>query len=115
MRFRTTALLALVSAPFAHPQHLNSRASFLDVSGRQQILASTTSPLLLADIRNLPSCVTTPAIPAPPVPVDIPHHHLCGSSGPINPEEAIATSPYTAFEHRITAGMNQYIAPTQSC
>jgi poly(beta-D-mannuronate) lyase len=110
MRLRTTALFALLSAPFAHPQHLNSRASFLDIPARQQILKSTTNPFLLAAIRNLSSCVTTPAIPAPPVPMDIPHHYLSGSSGPINPAEAIATSPYTAFEHRITAGMNQYVA-----
>jgi poly(beta-D-mannuronate) lyase len=42
--------------------------------------------------------------------MDIPHHYLSGSSGPINPAEAIATRPYTDFEHRITAGMNQYVA-----
>ena len=42
--------------------------------------------------------------------MDIPHHYMSGSSGPINPAEAIATRPYTAFEHRITDGMNQYLA-----
>ena len=36
MRFRTTALLALVSAPFAHPRHLNSRAALLDYPPRSQ-------------------------------------------------------------------------------
>jgi len=110
MRLSAIALLALLSAPLAQSQHLNPRASFLDVSARQTTLASTTNPLLISAIHALPSCVATPAIPAPPVPMDIPHHYLSGSSGPINPAEAIATRPYTDFEHRITAGMNQYVA-----
>ena len=109
MRLSLALFLAL-AAPLAHSQHLNPRASFLDAPARQQTLAPTTNPLLLAAIHSLPSCVSTPAIPAPPVPMDIPHHYLSGSSGPINPAEAVATRPYTAFEHRITAGMNQYIA-----
>ncbi len=33
-----------------------------------------------------------------------------GSNGPINPAEAEATRVYAAFEHRITAGMNQWVA-----
>jgi poly(beta-D-mannuronate) lyase len=110
MRFPALALVALAVSPFAHPQHLNPRASFLDVPARQKALASTSNPLLLTVIKSLPSCVATPAIPAPPVPMDIPHHYLSGSSGPINPAEAIATRPYADFEHRITDGMNQYVA-----
>src|ERR1700734_3510299 len=109
MRLSLALFLAL-AAPLAHSQHLNPRASFPDPPARQQTLPPTTNPLLLAAIHSLPSCVSTPAIPAPPVPMDIPHHYLSGSSGPINPAEAVATRPYTAFEHRITAGMNQYIA-----
>ena len=110
MRLPALALVALFSAPFVHAQHLNPRASFLDIPARQHTLASTTNPLLLATIKSLPSCVATSPIPAPPVPMDIPHHYLSGSSGPINPAEAIATRPYVDFERRITAGMNQYIA-----
>ena len=110
MRLPALALVTLISSPLAHTQHLNPRASFLDVPARQQTLASTTSPLLLAAIKSLTSCVATPAIPAPAVPMDIPHHYLSGSSGPINPAEAIATRPYADFERRITAGMNQYVA-----
>jgi poly(beta-D-mannuronate) lyase len=110
MRLPALALVALISSPLAHPQHLNPHASFLDVPARQSTLASTTNPLHLAAIKSLPSCVATPLVPAPPVPMDIPHHYLSGSSGPINPAEAVATRPYTAFEHRITAGMNQYVA-----
>ncbi|HSY35179.1 MAG TPA: alginate lyase family protein [Acidobacteriaceae bacterium] len=110
MRLRLPLLLLALTSPFAHSQHLSPRASFLDVPARQQTLATTTNPLLLAALHALPSCVATPAIPAPPAPMDIPHHYLSGSSGPINPAEAIATRPYTAFERRITAGMNQYVA-----
>jgi poly(beta-D-mannuronate) lyase len=110
MRLSAFALLALISSPLAHPQRLNPRASFLDVPARQSTLASTTNPLLLAAIKSLHTCVATPLIPAPPVPMDISHHYLSGSSGPINPTEAIATRSYTAFEHRITDGMNQYVA-----
>jgi poly(beta-D-mannuronate) lyase len=110
MRLPVALLLALTS-PLAHAQHItNPRASFLDVPARQSTLASTTNPLLLAAIRSLRSCVATPLVPAPPSPMDIPHHYMSGSSGPINPAEAIATRVYAAFEHRITDGMNQYLA-----
>ena len=110
MRLPTFALVALISSPLALAQHLNPHASFLDVPARQSTLAATTNPLLLSAIKSLPSCVATPPIPAPPTLMDIPHHYLSGSSGPINPAEAIATRPYSDFEHRITAGMNQYVA-----
>jgi poly(beta-D-mannuronate) lyase len=111
MRFRTLALIALLVSPIAQAQHVaNPRASLIDVPARQSALASTTNPLLLAAIKSLHSCIATPLVPAPPTPMDIPHHYMSGSSGPINPAEAIATRPYTDFEHRITAGMNQYLA-----
>lgn len=42
--------------------------------------------------------------------MDIPHHYLSGSNGPVNPAEAVATRPYAMFEGRITAGMNPYVA-----
>jgi poly(beta-D-mannuronate) lyase len=42
--------------------------------------------------------------------MNIPHHYLSGSSGPVNPAEAPATLTYEMFEKRITAGMNQYLA-----
>jgi poly(beta-D-mannuronate) lyase len=110
MRLPALFLLALLTSPLALTQHLNPHASLLDVPARQSTLSSTTNPLLLAAIHSLHSCAATPLIPAPPVPMDIPHHYLSGSSGPINPAEAIATRPYIAFEHRITDGMNQYVA-----
>jgi poly(beta-D-mannuronate) lyase len=111
MRINPLTLIALLTSTLAHAQHItNSRASLLDVSARQQTLASTTNPLLVAAIKSLPSCVSTPSVPPPPSPMDIPHHYFSGSSGPINPAEAAATRVYAAFEHRVTAGMNQYLA-----
>jgi poly(beta-D-mannuronate) lyase len=50
-----------------------------------------------------------PFVPAP-VAMRIPPHYLSGSNGPTNPAEASATRIYSAFESRITAGMNQYLA-----
>jgi Alginate lyase len=58
----------------------------------------------------LRSCVATPFVAAPVGRMNIPHHYLSGSNGPINPAEAVATHVYQMFEKRITAGMNQYLA-----
>jgi poly(beta-D-mannuronate) lyase len=110
LRSHTTKIVLLL-ATAAHAQRItNPSASFLDVPARQSTLASTTDPLLLASIKSLHSCIATPLVPAPPNPMDIPHHYLSGSSGPTNPAESAATRTYAAFEHRITDGMNQYLA-----
>lgn len=110
LRFHTTTIVLLLTLP-AHAQRItNPHASFLDVPARQALLASTTRPLLLAAIKSLHSCIATPLIPAAPGPMQIPHHYVSGSSGPINPAEAAATRVYAAFEQRITSGMNQYLA-----
>jgi len=85
-------------------------ASVVAVASRQASLKSTSDPLLLAAIHGLHSCADTPLVPAPPGRMIIPHHYLSGSNGPINPAEAEATRVYAAFESRITAGMNQYLA-----
>lgn len=86
------------------------RASFLDVPARQSVLASTTDKLLLGAMKSLKTC-TGQAFVAPPVGrIDIPHHYLHGSNGPTDPLEAAATRVYAAFERRVTAGMNQYVA-----
>ena len=111
MRFPVIALIALTSSTFAQAQHVsNPRASLLDVPGRQATLTSTTNPLLVTAIKDLHTCAATPVVPAPPSPMDIPHHYISGSSGPINPAEAIATKAYWDFERRISDGMNQYLA-----
>jgi hypothetical protein len=41
--------------------------------------------------------------------MDIPHHYLSGSHGPVNPAEGVATRAYSAYERRVTAGMNQWL------
>jgi poly(beta-D-mannuronate) lyase len=85
-------------------------ASIVNVAARQVALKATADPFLLAAIKNLPTCVNTPAVAAPTGVMDIPHHYLSGSNGPVNPAEAVATRVYADFERRITAGMNQYLA-----
>ncbi len=111
MLLRSTALLALALTATAHAQHVSSpHASYVDVVERQALLQSTTNPLLREAIKGLPSCVGTSLVTPPTGPIRIPHHYLSGSHGPTNPAEAAATRVYGAFEKRITAGMNQYLA-----
>ena len=88
----------------------NPSASVLDVPARQAFLTQTTDPRLRNAIAHLGSCTATPLVPAPSGEMQIPHHYMHGSNGPINPAEAEATRVYATFEHRITAGMNQWVA-----
>ena len=110
------ALLTLLAATFflsspAQAQKVKDpHASVVDVAARQAVLKSTTDPFLIAEIKRPPSCLATPPVPAPVGAMNIPHHYLSGSNGPVNPAEAVATRVYTDFERRITAGMNQYVA-----
>ncbi len=111
MKLPGILFLSLTVALRALGQHVTDpHASVVDVAARQATLKSTTDPLLLAAIKGLQSCVALPFVPAPTGRIDIPHHYLSGSSGPINPAEAAATRVYAMFEGRITAGMNQYVA-----
>ena len=48
-------------------------------------------------------------VPPPTGRMIIPPHYLSGGHGPVNPAEAPATRPYNDFEHRVTAGMNQWL------
>ena len=103
--------LAVAFTLSALGQHVaDPRASVVDVRSRQATLRSTTDPLLSAAIQGLRSCVATPFVAAPVGRMNIPHHYLSGSNGPINPAEAVATHVYQMFEKRITAGMNRYLA-----
>jgi poly(beta-D-mannuronate) lyase len=86
------------------------KASLVDVAERQAVLKSTDDSLLRAAKIGLASCLSLDPVAAPKGRMTIPHHYLNGSSGPINPEEKAATAVYSAFEKRITAGMNQYVA-----
>jgi poly(beta-D-mannuronate) lyase len=85
-------------------------ASVLDVPARQAFLKKTTDPRLRNAMTHLGSCTATPLVPAPTGEMQIPHHYMHASNGPTNPAEAEATRTYGAFEHRITAGMNQWVA-----
>lgn len=104
-------MLALGFAGAARGQHVaDPYASIVPVTARQAMLKSSNDPLLLAAFKGLRSCTETRIISAPSGRMNIPHHYLSGSSGPVNPAEAVATRVYADFEGRITAGMNQYLA-----
>jgi poly(beta-D-mannuronate) lyase len=105
-------LAALIAGATPCPaQHIQDpHASVVDVASCQATLRSTTEPLLLEAKKDAPSCVALPFVPAPTGRMIIPRHYLTGSSGPINPAEAPATRVYGDFEHRVTAGVAQYLA-----
>jgi poly(beta-D-mannuronate) lyase len=88
----------------------NSSASVLDVTARQSFLKTTTDARLHTAVAHLGSCTSTPLVAAPIGEMQIPHHYMHGSNGPVNPAEGEATRTYAAFEHRITSGMNQWAA-----
>lgn len=110
----TTKILALsallVTSPLLAQKISNPAASILDVPARQAFLKSTTDPRIREAITQLGSCTATPLVPAPTGPIEIPHHYLHGSNGPTNPAEGEATRAYAEFEHRITSGMNRWVA-----
>jgi poly(beta-D-mannuronate) lyase len=110
----TTRILALSTLILAAPllaQHIaDPNASVVDVRARQAYLKTTADPRLHDAIAQLGSCVATPLVPAPVGPMEIPHHYLHGSNGPTNPAEGPATHAYSAYERRITSGMNQWVA-----
>ena len=111
MRYSGFFIIVIFCALHAFGQHVTDpHASVVAVAARQATLKATKDPLLLAAIHGLHSCVESPPVAAPLGRMIIPHHYLSGSSGPINPAEAEATRVYAAFESRITAGMNQYLA-----
>ena len=104
-------ILSLAVASTALAQHVKDpKASIVDLTARQSELKATTDPKLLAAIKSLPSCLKLPPVAAQIGRMNIPRHYLNGSNGPINPAEAEATKVYQAFERRISAGMNQFVA-----
>jgi poly(beta-D-mannuronate) lyase len=109
MKVAAFFILAL-SLPAVSQHVTDPHASVVDVQSRQAALKAATDPVLMAAIKGLRSCVATPQIAAPAGRMIIPKHYLSGSNGPANPAEAVATRVYSAFEARITAGMNQYLA-----
>ena len=107
-------ILALAVPSISIPGHAQKvthpQASIVDVAARQAALKTSADPLLREAIKGLHSCVDSPVVPAPTGVMDIPHHYLSGSNGPVNPAEAVATRAYQEFERRITSGMNEYLA-----
>jgi hypothetical protein len=94
----------------ANAEHVsNSKASYVDVAQRHTELAHNTDPRIAQAIASLKSCSKLPPIQPPTGRMIIPPHYLSGGHGPINPAEAPATRPYNDFEHRVTAGMNQWL------
>jgi len=109
----STALIltGLALAPMLSAQKISSpSASVLDVTARQAFLKTTTDARIHSAMAHLGSCTSTPLVPAPTGEMQIPHHYMHGSNGPVNPAEGEATRVYATFEHRITAGMNQWVA-----
>jgi poly(beta-D-mannuronate) lyase len=109
-RFSILLAALAVTIPAGAQTVKDPHASIVNVAVRQAALKATKDPFLLDAIRSLPSCVDSAAVPAPAGVMDIPHHYLSGSSGPINPAEAAATRVYADFERRISAGMNRFLA-----
>lgn len=103
-----TAALLVVTTALA--QHVSDpKASYIDVAARHAALAHTTDPRTAKAIASLAICSKLPVVPAPTGRMNIPHHYLSGSHGPVNPAEAVVTRVYNDFEHRITSGMNQWL------
>jgi poly(beta-D-mannuronate) lyase len=100
----------LIFTPALHAQHVsNPKASYIDAHQRHEQLAQNKDPRTAKAIASLRSCVALPMIPPPTGRMIIPPHYLSGGHGPVNPAEAPATRPYNEFEHRVTAGMNQWL------
>jgi poly(beta-D-mannuronate) lyase len=87
----------------------NPKASYIDVQQRHKQLTETKDPRTTQAIASLKFCTKLPPVPPPTGRMIIPPHYISGGHGPINPAEAPATRPYNDFEHRVTAGMNQWL------
>jgi hypothetical protein len=107
MRILTAALL--VSTAAAAQTVSNPKASYIDVAARHAELASTQDPRTKQAIASLKSCLELQPVDPPTGRMNIPHHYLSGSHGPVNPAEGVATKVYGDYEHRITAGMSQWL------
>jgi hypothetical protein len=93
----------------AQGEHIDPKASYIDVNQRHEQLAHNKDPRTDQAIASLRSCVALPMVSPPTGRMIIPPHYLSGSHGPTNPAEALATRPYNEFEHRVAAGMNQWL------
>ena len=104
------ASASVTLATFAQAQSVaDPKASYIDVSQRHTELARNHDPRTAAAVASLNSCTKLPIIQPPTGRMIIPPHYLSGGHGPINPAEAPVTRTYNDFEHRVTAGMNQWL------
>ena len=85
------------------------KASYVDVVRRHAALANNSDPRTASAIASLGFCTKMPVVQAPTGRMNIPHHYLIGSHGPTNPAEGAVTRVYSAYERRVTAGMNQWL------
>ena len=107
---RLLALAVLPVSTLAAQSVSNAHASYIDVAARHEQLAHNQDPRTAKAIASLASCTKLPEVAPPTGRMIIPPHYISGGHGPINPEEAKVTRTYNAFEHRISAGMNQWLA-----
>src|SRR5664280_2025606 len=101
---------ALILICSSHAQGVSDpKASYIDVQQRHAELAHNRDSRTSQAIASLGFCTRLPMVQAPTGRMIIPHHYLNGSHGPTNPAEREATRVYSAFERRVTAGMNQWL------
>jgi hypothetical protein len=100
----------LLHVCFAQAERVsNPKASYIDVAQRHSQLVHNTDPRTAQAIASLSFCTKLPMVEPPRGRMIIPPHYLSGGHGPINPAEAEVTRVYSSFEHRVTAGMNQWL------
>jgi poly(beta-D-mannuronate) lyase len=103
-------LVSFVSVYISQAQGVtNPKASYIDVAARHDALTHNTDPRIASAIASLAFCTKLPMVQPPTGRMNIPHHYLSGSHGPVNPAEAVAAHVYYAYEDRVTAGMNQWL------
>jgi poly(beta-D-mannuronate) lyase len=104
------SLCAAENDPYSNASVVDPSASFLDVTARRAELAHATTPRVVEALAIKSDCVHQ-QLPAPPPGVmNIPHHYLSGSNGPINPEEGKATAPYRKLDDVVSFGADRYAA-----
>jgi len=99
----------MVLSGISNAQSVRDRsASIQDITAQQA--RNKTLPVVQLAIRQY-TCLKMQYVPPPPPgPMTIPHHYLVGSSGATNPLERAAGKFYGAFESRVAAGANQWLA-----
>jgi poly(beta-D-mannuronate) lyase len=112
MKIRIFVYLAslLVTLAATAQQVSDNKAGIVDLTQRRGELAHTSDPRTRTAMASLEHCTALPFVAAPTGRMIIPPHYISGGHGPINPEEEKVTHTYNAYERRVTAGMNQWLA-----